>query len=1105
MKRANKIIVSIALALVLCTGAALLAQAFFQAFTKDATGNVTITPPSKAETDISIYYVKVATEAELIEATKDVTYNSNKPYSEAVTTVDTQADEEGEDNENGENGENVENGENDAPDEGGATTGQPSLAPNSRCIILLTADIKLNSDLLITRDCHIDLGMHTLDTNGYKVTVFHTYTGAFVISNGTITSTKTTTVGDTTNSVPGALIVNTPNAAVMLDTSVTIGTANSKNLVTVTNRNDFSGDDGAAKRTAQEALVRKAALSMICAHLSNNLGEYGIYGLLNSDNCQLPVYSEFGCDHDNGCCFTVGDPDLPYWFFGYHDLKITYTTKTNADGSETLTATVVYGTNEEPEANKSSVDFVVHDLTGNTTAMKKAAACIVIKSLDMDGDGNYSFSTPVLLPKKIYLSGTTSVDMKYSTSPEGAYNATTSIYTPSEQEGGSLSFFPEDFTNDDSISIDTISSITAVTENDYTKANRVIQYLFGGSIVITKDNDTYSSQSLLYPDEIKTQYGITGITFTLSNNDEFHDYEIYTNSEGKQETLRVTQDQNGNVIGAPENRFDSVTLIASVTMQSGTVVSIGVPIRCQMGNNNSNQVDLFLPYFYYFNRLFIETTSGNNTYKTFRMPNVHPSGKPWIQFVVVNKQVNDATGEVTYSRTEPDANNVIDLGYLRIWFDTNTDEWVFEISPEEIGLADREVILAYNYKFSESATSWSHFPENQTNDLSNNTLLTVPGVVNKNNLEESAQNPYTGFGDIPNENLYEFLYSIYHSEVYDESTYDSDADYILASRLKYEVDMKENATADGWEVTSNIILNFEGKHATFVNPYSNADFDPFEGLELLDNVLSINLKNSGITIEELQYVAGMENLKYLNLASNNLSDGSDFNSEPDVLGQLSALTHLEVLHLEDNVLYDFTFLSELPALQKAYVYDNSPGINWFDGGILELIDTTLTTALRDTYGSTGAVNVAEYSSICHRVKIYNTSATTPFSPDLGGANDFSSLANLEYQDKIPHDADIDAICRDMQDELGAYGIASNVHTCKVLVKGVPTGTDQYLINRIQFLSEQDSYGNEYIILRYYNHVAVDNYKGSSNAAPMQVAVEYSIDFRYPVTRLPEEE
>ena len=241
MNKANKIIVSIALALVLCTGAALLAQAFFQAFNQNASGTVTVTPPEKV--DGSTVYVKVASEADLIKATKDATYNAPDAYSPAT----------------------------------------------QRVIILLTDNISLTQDLLITRDCHIDLGSKTLDTNGHTITVYHTYTGAYVIANGTL---------------KGAINVNTPNAAVLIDED----SVNKESLT--------------ANMTAVSAeAVRNAALSMVAAHLTNVLDDHGIYGMLTA-GCTLPDFrSLYGCSHASGCCFLAEDPDLPYWFFGYKDLK----------------------------------------------------------------------------------------------------------------------------------------------------------------------------------------------------------------------------------------------------------------------------------------------------------------------------------------------------------------------------------------------------------------------------------------------------------------------------------------------------------------------------------------------------------------------------------------------------------------------------------------------------------------------------------------------------------------------------------------------------------------------------------------------------------------
>jgi hypothetical protein len=153
------------------------------------------------------------------------------------------------------------------------------------------------------------------------------------------------------------------------------------------------------------------------------------------------------------------------------------------------------------------------------------------------------------------------------------------------------------------------------------------------------------------------------------------------------------------------------------------------------------------------------------------------------------------------------------------------------------------------------------------------------------------------------------------------------------------------------------------------------------------------------------------------------------------------------------------------------------------------------------------------------VDAYNTSATDKFSPELGGANDFTALSNLEYQDKIPNnatDATIQAICDEMQTDLGAYGITPKASASMPTLITEATGNyevgdlgpNKVHANYIEFLyvKEEDA---EYIVLRYHDYVQIDGYRevdANGNAGdPMTVAVEYYVDFKYPLTRLPAED
>ena len=993
MNRANKIIVGIALALVLCTGAALLAQALFQAFNQNVPGTITVTPPEKV--DGSTVYVKVASEADLIKATKDATYNAPDAYSPAT----------------------------------------------QRVIILLTDNISLTQDLLITRDCHIDLGSKTLDTNGHTITVYHTYTGAYVIANGTL---------------KGAINVNTPNAAVLID----------ENSV---NKTELTANVTAASAEA----VRSAALSMVAAHLTNVLDDHGIYGMLTA-GCTLPDFrSLYGCSHASGCCFLAEDPDLPYWFFGYKDLKFAYET-TSADGVESLKATVTYG------GTSSSQTFMIHKVT-TADEQSKAAAAIVLKELEpfyKADENEYNFSTPVLLPSKVALGNTTSVSMTYGTTAGTLSDKNgAKLYSPSET-GGNLVV--------NGTTVKTSGSISTVQETDYTRANRVIKELFGGGIVIQKSIDattnavSYTEQSLAYNlADFPASYDIQSIEFSLVNNDEYNDYEIVDS------VLRVKKSGN-SYVGAPETHLANVMLQATVKMHTDDdnddndlAIAINVPVTCKdVDDDQSGQVDQFLPYYYYFNRVFTEVTSGNYTYTSFRMPMKYASGKPEIQFMLVTVGENG-----TYTFTDATSAN---LGYLTVTADTENEEWVFTINPELIGLTDRPLTFAYRYRFNTNEDVWTIFSQNDGADGKYSSLV-IPGVVNTTS-------------DCPDQYLYEKLFKIYHPEAYDQDqsrwNYTYKTDYILTARLNQEVGQDK--------------LNFQNNATASTKKITN-----FKGIELLSGATGINLQNSGITIAQLQYVAGMTNLEYLNLASNGLTDGTDFTISDNIPERLLPLTKLKELHLENNTIYDFSALQDFEALTTAYVHGNAPTVNMFNNGgtILEAIDSLLTEVVQKVYGSEGATNIAVFAVMsAQNVQIYNTvSNGTPvlFVPSNATNNNFSAFTNIEYQDKLIQGANISLVYGNISTSPEAYGFENKtsrpIATYVQNANNEPQKTTANFYNEIRFepvgaqgtATEFNLVYTDYILVVPEDGGVLGGLAGTNDP----LAFSYTIRFKFTVSRV----
>ncbi|MBE6697839.1 MAG: leucine-rich repeat domain-containing protein [Ruminococcaceae bacterium] len=1002
--RTHKIIVIIALALVLCTGATLLAQALFQAFSDDVSGTVNVTPPA---VDGSAYYVVVNNEQDLIEATKAITYNDPASNARADANV-------------------------------------------GRCIVLLGADITLNNDLTVTRDCHIDLGGKSLDLNGYAINVFHTYSGAFLIANGNLVSTKTE--GKPATQVKGTVNVNTPHAAVLVDAT-------------------YSADQITLNTTAlSDEMVCMSALSMVCAHLSNSLGDHGVYGLLNeitADGCKLPVMSAFGCSHANGCAFITSDADLPYWFFGYQDIQITYTSsdaavmnnygKVTGTGVTTLTAKVTYNgvTKEAP--------FTVHVL-GSDSDYAKAAIAILQHDLSSYKKGdNYNFDTPVALPHTMVV-GNQVVNMTYAASGSSAHVSTPdgaqyTLYTTTSETAVDLTITATSGTSSATGTIPTTGHASDVEETEYTKANRIIKQLFGGGITIYKDEDDqgaayYTSQSLAYDvNDYPDNYDFTGIVFELIG-DNHASYDI--TGTNPNQTLVVT--------GTPEQYvyMDTVYLRATVTINAIPIV-INVPVNIvdKTVAAEGGTVAQFLPYYHYFNQLF-STTTGNYTYRDFTFPTGYPNSQVQIEFYLVDPD------DYTFSALATD--------YLTV--SKVNGEWSFNIDPEKIGRTDQELILGYRYTL--DGSKWENFDAGKADGKF--TYLTIPGVLNTTE-------------DVVDEALYGMLFKIYHPEaLLDEDTdtwdYTYKTDYILTSRLNRVVDQTQ--------------LNFSSTGVTTVKNY--------KGIEFLSGATGINLDGAltrGTTTNfttMTTYLTQMTNLEYLNLANNNIQDsegGFNFGATTDVIAPLTVLTKMNEIHLENNVIHDFTSLIDFPELKTAYVYGNVPTFNGFGIGF---IDNMIADVLQQVYGSVGATNTATFAALhATGTTIYNkTNGDDPvaFTPEAETTNMYLAFSNIEYQDKLYEGVPIESVWATMSTDPQAYGIAKKMPTNYATYKNGAQSSGTFE-NKISFEKISDTefalVYTDYIIAKPSDDS--DNLWGYIFGTNQELAFEYSVKFRFKVTRV----
>lgn len=122
-------------------------------------------------------------------------------------------------------------------DENGNETTTSATVSTSRKVIKLGADVTLENDLKITADVHIDLNGHTLNLNGYTLTIEHSYAGTFLLYDGATTkggiisyTKETDEAASTTVTSDGATV----NITLSDGTAIAVTTATTSATVTVT-------------------------------------------------------------------------------------------------------------------------------------------------------------------------------------------------------------------------------------------------------------------------------------------------------------------------------------------------------------------------------------------------------------------------------------------------------------------------------------------------------------------------------------------------------------------------------------------------------------------------------------------------------------------------------------------------------------------------------------------------------------------------------------------------------------------------------------------------------------------------------------------------------
>lgn len=844
-----------------------------------------------------------------------------------------------------------------------ATAYESHKMSTERKVLRLTKDIVLTSNLYISADCHIDLNGRNIFTNGFDIFIEHAFYGVLYIGGGNIVSDL--------QDLQTKLSINTPNAAVVVE-----ATLSNVELI-IDNISD------------EQLLI--SIMNKITAQISNSLNfrdgshlfNLGFYGN-PFDNRLVSLPKLDSCV--DGCAYITSNIDLPTFIPGY-DIDITYTSSNTAvlsnSGRVSPTADVSDVTlNVELSNNNATLskDYKLHIISDSDhDALSDAALNIFLYDFSKflviydEEEHVYAIGGSILLPKYSPISGGTYSYTALNDSLQPVLNAIKQedednglIYTnyyilyPSSQTKYLRVEANHNGVTSTSNILPIMGETMEVISNINTIANKIAYDFYSGRIFLQNLHD---SVLLKYDLSSYSRYKVNHVTYTLINNVN-GTYE-FDYQDGVPVSLKVASGKN------PEEYLENVYVsmrFAFETDNEGVFEYVTVDVPVMYSPEGGSNVNIFLPYYNYFNSIFQNASSRGYTYTTFEMPANYNGDFPHIYFEVLGD--NDGAINITKS---PDGS-----------------KWIININTNAISKTDNQISIKYRYTFREEPNleNWEGSGAAGTAEYFSH--FTLPGIV---------RNDATG---IPDAALYSRVWNIYHLG----EQYTQGQTFIIASRLSRGVDEL---------VFTNNSTQTTGKINSFV------------GLRYLTGVKNLYLNNSGITVAQIRSdVALMTGLTYLTLANNNLTDGSGFNVNNEFISSLSTLINLTELHLENNVIYDFRGLNNLPALTKVYLYNNLPTYT--------LWVINLSSVIQSIYGSRGSINTAVFSQMASRgIEVYNMDALTPFAPGDGVSSEYDKLTNIIYQKKLPVGMNIAVVWENFSTNPEDYNLSGGTYT------GAPPG------------------------------------------------------------------
>ena len=924
---------------------------------------------------------------------------------------------------------------------------------SARHTLYFTADVTLTANVFITSDCHIDLGGHALNLGGHTLTVTHAYSGTTVLSGGTVNPY------DIDGETAGKIVFDTPKSVVTLD-GVSF-TDNDGNTVTDTFTKVIwnEPDEAAEKYTVYNALYTVAS-ALVTAYDQRPLRlTYGEVAELEALDLTTVLMNRICCTYAEGdeyCTYTVRDLDLPTNYLST-DTVIAYSSDSaslTAGGNVTmpdeittanLTVTVSFGSLTVTDTVK------VHIFNpDNTSAVLTVAESLFgsrIAEHYSETDALHVFNRGTHLPSSIYgataeyhaftdLEATDEIDDCFEAISDEVIN-----FEPTSE----LKLLRVIFKlGTESVTLDypMVSGNSGIITTNASIAQNIAQGWYGGRIIVTpqlKEPEKivigYNPVNLFpHTDDLKTRYGITAVRYELMNNS-YDVYEIIVNIL----KVKAGKDPSAVVQGVVLN------CIFTFGDEGDEEIQLEIYYDAQETGNNVNE---FLPYYTFFNESLYGELAGATTHD-FSVQFSYSDVGPYVCYDV--RVYNAETGEyelgipefmgielyyngaVQHSFDEYDGSvSMTDLldAYLEANSLTLTDivaygdaAWHFALDSASIPHTNTSIDLVYNYKMTAEATAWIRYPNGELEPTTS--ALYITGVLH--NAED----------DVPDARLYEWMYNTFNIS---GSTY-TGTEFIVVDWLLQNIDIDYTATD---------------------STFPDAQDLNFKGMEFLTGVKYLNLtKHPALSTASgagaaATAISGMINLETLILSNNAFRDRDDAASTDNgTLSLFANLDKVKYLYVDNNDIFSFEWLSEMSALEKVYLYDNSDS-------------TDFTNLVKVFYGSTGLVNLQIFKSLTDvGIAVYNVKSDNNIIlfEEVAGINDYIRLSSVEYQKKLPEGADI-----------------------RILYEGLSTDPTDYAL--------ETSYSG---VTQRFNHNIVFSYEGydptasaDENTAAAQTATYFTL-------------